>query len=137
MAEVKSKDYMINEGNKIGYMPTEFGADGKLIETKIVAGAAIKKGQVVEITADMTVSPTTAASDKVLGVAMFDVEKGDPVTVETEGLFKLTAGASITAGSHIESAADGAVATSSGSNAIGIALNDASKDDNVFVKFSI
>ena len=116
MAEVKSKDYLISEGNKIGYMPTEFGTDGTLIETKIVAGAAIKKGQVVEITADMTVSPTTAASDKVLGVAMFDAEEGSPVTIETEGLFKLTAGAPITAGSHVESAADGAVATSSGSN---------------------
>lgn len=137
MAEVKSKDYLISEGNRIGYMPTEFGTDGKLIETKIVAGAAIKKGQVVEITADMTVSPTTAASDKVLGVAMFDAEEGSPVTIETEGLFKLTAGAPITAGSHVESAADGAVATSSGSNAVGIALNDATKDGNVFVKFSI
>ena len=93
--------YNVNEGNQIGYMPTEFGEDGKLIETKLVAGGDLKAGQVVELTASMTVNATSAASAKVLGVAMFDVKSGEPVAVECEGLFKLTAGAAITAGDLI------------------------------------
>lgn len=131
--------YNVNEGNQIGYMPTEFGEDGKLIETKLVAGGDLKAGQVVELTASMTVNATSAASAKVLGVAMFDVKSGEPVAVECEGLFKLTAGAAITAGDLVCSGANGKVGKVSASeHPIGIALNDASGDGkSVYVKFSI
>ena len=141
MAVVKEKDhfindYFINEGNKLGALPAEF-SETSLVEKKIVAGADCAKGQVVEITGDLEVSPTTASSDKVLGVAMFDAKKGDPVAVECEGLFKMVASAAITAGSHVVSAADGKVASGS-DNVIGIAISTASAaDDAIFVKFSI
>ena len=132
--------YNVNEGNQIGYMPTEFDADGNLIETKLVADGDLTAGQVVYVSAAMKVKATTAASKAVLGVAMFDAKSGEPVAVECEGLFKLTASAAITAGSQVESAADGKVAAAGGTvtKVIGIALNDASGDGKpVYVKFSI
>ena len=132
-------DYKIGEGNMIGALPAEFGENTVLSQKIINASADVKKGQVVMISGDMTVAPTTAASNKVLGVAMFDAKLGEAVSVECEGLFKLTASAAITAGAQIESAADGKVATvgSTPVKVIGIALNTAVKDGEVFVKFSI
>lgn len=129
--------YNVNEGNQIGYMPTEFDQKGNLVETKIIAGQDLTAGQVVELTASMTVAPTSGASTKVLGVAMFDVKKDEPVTVETEGLFKLTASGAVTAGSRVDAAADGKVANAADGVGVGIALNDAQDGEEVFVKFSI
>ena len=132
-------DYFINEGNKIGYMPTEFGSTGEIVEKKIIAGSDVTKGQVVELTDALTVEATTAASANVLGVAMFDAKAGEPVVIETEGLFKLTANAAITAPALVESSADGKVATvgATVTKTIGLALTDAIKDGEVYVKFSI
>lgn len=135
-----AKNYLINEGNQIGYMDASFDENLNLVNKKLVAGANITKGQVVYVSGDMTVSPTTAASKAVIGVAMFDAKAGEPVAVECEGLMKLTASAAITAGSQVESAAGGKVATVGGTvtKVIGIALSAASKDgDDVIVKFSI
>lgn len=135
-----AKNYLINEGNQIGYMDASFDANLNLVNKKLVAGANITKGQVVYVSGDMTVSPTTAASKAVIGVAMFDAKSGDPIAVECEGLMKLTASAAITAGSQVESAAGGKVATVGGTatKVIGIALSAASRDgDDVIVKFSI
>lgn len=132
-------EYYINEGNKIGYLPAEFGENLTLEQKKLTASADVVKGQVVEVSGDMTVAPTSAASAKVLGVAMFDAKSGENVVVETEGLFKLTASASITAGDIIESAADGKVAKVGGSavKALGVALNTVTTGGDVYVKFSI
>lgn len=131
-----AKDYLINEGNQIGYMDSSFGTGLNLIQKKLVAGADVQKGQVVYISGDMTVSPTTASSPAVLGVAMLDTKAGQPIAVECEGLFKLTAGGAITAGSKVTSAADGKVASGT-ENTIGIALNDATADGDVYVKFAL
>lgn len=132
-----AKNYLINEGNQIGYMDASFDENLNLVNKKLVAGANLQKGQVVYVSADMTVSPTTASSAAVLGVAMFDAKAGEPVAVECEGLMKLTASAAITAGAKVTSAAGGKVATGS-ENTIGIALSTASRDgDDVIVKFSI
>lgn len=132
-------DYFIGEGNKIGALPAEFGEDLDLSQKQLTASLDVLKGQVVEISGDMTVAPTSAASKKVLGVAMFNAKKGDPVAVECEGLFKMKASAAITAGAQVESAADGAVATAGTTvtKVIGLALGDAAKDEYVYVKFSI
>ena len=132
-------DYKIGEGNMIGALPAEFGNNVALSQKIIKASADVKKGQVVIISGDMTVAPTAAASDKVLGVAMFDAKTDEAVSVECEGLFKLTASAAITAGAQVESAAGGKVATVGETpvKVIGIALNTAAKDGEVFVKFSI
>lgn len=132
-------EYKINEGNQIGYMPTEFGTNQVIVEKKIVAGDDITKGQVVEVTGEFEVKATTAASDKVVGVAMFDAKKGDPVAIETEGLFKLAAGGSIAAGDILESAKDGKVAKAGSTvkKAIGVAFNSAATNEYVFVKFTV
>ena len=131
--------YNVNEGNQIGYMPTEFDASGKLVEQKLIADGDLTAGQVVYISGSMKVKATTAATSAVLGVAMFDAKSGEPVAVECEGLFKLTAAGAITAGAQVAAAAGGKVAiAASGVNKIGIALNAASADgDPVLVKFSI
>ena len=131
-----AKDYLINEGNQIGYMDSSFDTDLNLVQKKLVAGADIQKGQVVYVSADMTVSPTTGASAAVLGVAMMDCKKDKPIAVECEGLFKLTAAGTIAAGARVASAADGKVASGT-ENTIGVALNAASADGDVYVKFSI
>lgn len=141
MATIKSKDHMINdyfigEGDKIGALPAEFGENLSLNQKAITASADVKKGQVVEITDDMKVAPTSATSAKVLGVAMFDAKANEEVAVECEGLFKLVASGSITAGDKVEAGADGKVATGI-TNPIGIALNTATDNNPVFVKFSI
>lgn len=134
-----AKDYKINEGNMIGAMPAEFDANTNLQQKMIKASADITKGQVVVISGDMTVAPSSAASAAVIGVAMFDAKTNEPVSVETEGLFSLTASGAITAGAQVESAAGGKVATKGGTvtKVIGIALNTASNGGEVFVKFSI
>lgn len=131
-----AKDYLINEGNQVGYMDSSFDTGLNLIQKKLVAGADVQKGQVVYISGDMTVSPTTASSPAVLGVAMLDTKAGQPIAVECEGLFKLTAGGAITAGSKVTSAAGGKVASGT-ENTIGIALNDATADGDVYVKFAL
>lgn len=135
----KRREYMVNEGNVIGYMPTEFGANQAIVEKKIVAGVDILKGQVVEVTDEFEVKPTTAASAKVLGVAYADAKAGEPVAVEAEGLFKLQASAAIKAGDLIESAKDGCVAKagSTVTKVLGVALNNASTDGDVYVKFTV
>lgn len=132
-----AKDYKINEGNMIGAMPAEFDANTNLQQKVLKASADVKKGQVVVVSGDMTVAPSAEASAKVLGVAMFDAKADEPVSVETEGLFSMTASGAITAGDKVESAADGKVAKAAGTNAVGIAINSASNGGEVFVKFSI
>lgn len=135
-----AKDYLINEGNQIGYMDASFDDNLNMVQKKLVAGAKITKGQVVYVSDEMTVSPTTAASKAVIGIAMFDAEANQPIAVECEGLMKLTAAGAISAGTQVESAVGGKVATVGGTvtKVIGIALSDASADgDDVIVKFSI
>ena len=141
MAVIKNEDHFVNdykigEGNMIGAMPAEFGGDLALNQKSIKAGKDVKKGQVVEITGDAIVAPTSAASAKVLGVAMFDAKANEDVAVEAEGLFKLVASGTIAAGSKVASAADGKVATGT-ENTIGIAITSATADEYVYVKFSI
>ena len=142
MAELgKGHEYKISEGNQIGYLPTEFGTNQAISEKKIVAGTGgVEKGRVVELTDELTVAHTSASSANVLGVAMFTAEEGEPVAVETEGVFKLIAASAITAPCKVDAAADGKVAATAGSgtvNPIGLALTDATTDGYVYVKFSI
>lgn len=134
-----AKEYLVNEGNKIGYMDSSFGSDLTLNQKKLIADGDLTKGQVVYISGDMKVKATTAATKAVIGVAMFDAKNGEDIAVECEGLFKLTAGGTIAAGAEVEAAAGGKVATASGSptKVIGIALSGASAGEDVYVKFSI
>lgn len=131
-------EYTINEGNQIGYMPTEIDAAGNLVEVKLVAGADITKGQLVMLSAPMTVIPTTGDSGAVLGIAMLTVANGKPLSVECEGLVKLTSSAAITAPCKLKSAANGKVATwvtgtDTAEEIIGVALSSATGADKVII----
>ena len=130
------KAYLINEGNQIGYMDASFDENLNLVNKKLVAGADLQKGQVVYVSGDLAVSPTTGASAAVIGVAMFDAKAGEPVAVECEGLMRLTASGTIAAGSKVVSAAGGKVATGT-ENTIGVALSSATADGDVIVKFAL
>lgn len=131
-----ARDYLINEGNQIGYMDASFDTNLNLVEKKLVAGADITKGQVLYVSGDMTVSPTSAATGAVIGVAMMDAKAGEPIAVECEGLMKLTAASTINAGARVASAAGGKVATGT-ENTIGIALSSATANGDVIVKLSV
>lgn len=131
-------NYFVNEGNKIGYLPTSFASNGGIVEKKIVASGDIVKGHVVEISGDLTVAHAAAKSNKVIGVAMFDAKKGEPAAVECEGLFSMISAGAITAGSKVASAANGTVATAGDTDpVIGTAISTSIDGGEVFVKFSI
>lgn len=94
------------------------------------ASAAVTGGQLVAVTGDETVGPAGADSTAVVGVAGFDVETGERVTVYRHGVQRLAADGAIGAGAPVASAADGQV-SASGSNHIGVALNAASTKGDV------
>lgn len=141
----KKHDYFINEGNKLGYMekPAE-----NTDPIKIVAGEALKKGEIVYVhdqltNGDISVKKATATAGLVpIGVAMFDCKKDEEIAVETEGLFKLVAGGTLSAGDKIYASSGKPVAFDSTASApnsepCGVALTDATSGDYVYVKFSI
>jgi hypothetical protein len=113
------------------YLPVKIPSD----TLALVAGATITGGQVVAISAANTVTPTTAASAKVVGVAAYDVASGDLLTVHCVGVQETNASGTIAAGDPVESAAAGAVAThtlgTNDGNIIGIALTGATNGNKV------
>lgn len=101
--------------------------------------AAVTAGQVLIVSGDNTVAPSSAASAAVLGVAAFDAGSGESVTVITDAVVNLTASGAITAGASVAAAASGAVAAHSGTNystIIGVALA-AAADNKVLVKLRL
>lgn len=90
--------------------------------------AAVTGGQLLYVSGDDTVAPTSAATAAWLGVAAFDAASGDPVTVLCEGVHELAASGSIAAGDLVIPAAAGAVATQGAASAandaqvVGVAL---------------
>ncbi|WP_456478131.1 DUF2190 family protein [Geoglobus ahangari] len=116
--------------------------EGRFI--KATAGAAITAGQLVELTGDETVSPASAGSTKVLGVAMKDAAAGELVTVITEGVVRVTAAGAITAGTKVQAAAGGQVdawsAAAAGDSAkiVGLAITSAAAaGDKVKIKLEV
>ncbi len=96
--------------------------------------AAVTGRQVLEVSGNGTVAPTTGASTKVVGVAAFDAASGAKVTVKPitrDSVHRLTASGAITWGDSVTSAAAGAVATvvaatgAAAGTRIGIALSSA------------
>ena len=143
------RDYYINEGNKIGYMDTEYSQDFVGADAfRIVADTAVTKGRLVEITGvtdkKIKIAHTSAHDDVAIGVAMFDAKAGEEVAVETEGCFLLITGGAITAGTKVYAGADGKIEASSSTasvtnaNPVGIALTGATgSNEYVYVKFTI
>ncbi|AZV00734.1 scaffolding protein [Gordonia phage Kiko] len=95
------------------------------------AGADIVGGQLVYLSAANTVSPTSAASSAVRGVAANDAKSGAKVTVLSGGVYEVPASGAIAAGALVVSGADGAAVTV-GSNTfdklVGIAEAAAASD---------
>lgn len=85
----------------------------------LTAGAAITGGQLVVVSDDNEVSPSSAASSKWVGVAAFDAASGSAVTVLSGGVHVLKAAASVAAGALVIAAASGGVATIGSDTGIG------------------
>lgn len=106
-------------------------------EVTYTAGATITGGQVLHITATArVVSPTSAASNHVVGVACHNAASGAPVTVSRGGEQRPVASGAITAGTPVKSAAAGAVAawvsgTDDASLILGVAINTVADLANV------
>jgi len=90
------------------------------------ASASITGGQLVIVSGSGTVAPSSGASSAVVGVAAYDASNGDTVTIFADGVQRVTASGSITAGNTVEAAASGQVAAHTNGtndyNIIGIAL---------------
>jgi len=74
------------------------------------ASATITGGQLVAVSGNGTVAPTSGASAAWLGIAAFDAVAGDKVTIHAVGEHEMTASGAIAAGANVISAANGAVA---------------------------
>lgn len=94
-------------------------------EVTYTASADILGGQLVQIASNGTVAPATASTQKVIGVALYDIPSGSEGAIRVAGVARvanadgstaITAGVAVTAG-----ALGGATAHSTG-RAIGIAL---------------
>ena len=90
------------------------------------ASAAITGGQLVIVSGSGTVAPSSAATASWLGVAAFDAASGANVGVFNEGVQRIIATGSITAGQLVEAATAGTVAAHTNGtndfNVVGIAL---------------
>lgn len=99
------------------------------------AGADIVGGSPVEVSGDREVVTAAAASAKFVGVAGFDVKDGDDVLVLRGGVQKLIASGTIAAGSRVDVAAGGKVASSAAGAGIGLALTTAA--DGSFAQIAL
>lgn len=73
--------------------------------------AAVTGGQLLIVSGNNTVAPSSAVSAAWLGVAAYDAASGSPVTVLSGGVHELNASGAIAAGAAVVPAAAGAVAT--------------------------
>lgn len=115
------------------YAPIYFPAD-RLPRT---TSATVTKGQLLYVSGNDTVAPTSAATGAWLGVAAHDAASGAQVVVLTEGVHELAASGAIAAGARVTGAAAGAVADFAAgtdySQVCGIALS-AAANSKVVVK---
>jgi hypothetical protein len=106
-------------------IPVYFPAD-RLPRT---TSAAVTGGQVLIVSGNDTVAPSSAASAAWLGVAGHDAASGAQVVVYTEGVHLVPASGAIAAGANVVPAAAGAVADIGAGTAfnqvVGVALSAA------------
>lgn len=94
------------------------------------ASAAITAGQLLTITGDNTVAPTTGDAQLVVGVASRDAAIGELLTVQRGGVHVLTAAAAVAAGDYLMSAAGGQVRPVPATAATGAATTQTQTDIN-------
>lgn len=78
----------------------EYFAPGDNI-TCTVGATAVTGGQVVKLSGNRTVVPTTAVTDRPIGVALHDAAIGETVSIATEGVWPLKAAGAIAAGDNL------------------------------------
>jgi predicted RecA/RadA family phage recombinase len=119
----------------------EMISDGTVLSFE--AASNITKGDLVYLSADMTVSKCTAATQHALGVALTTVQTGEVCSVCTRGVVKVTAGGTINRGEAVQTDADAnVIALADGSatydqteipdriaRAVGVALQTFASDD--------
>ncbi|MEE6295191.1 capsid cement protein [Georgenia wangjunii] len=98
------------------------------------ASADVTGGRVVEITGNRQVAAAGADSAKVVGVAGFDAQSGESVTVFSGGVQRPIAAGAITAGARVATGAGGTV-SATGTNKIGTALAAAADGAAVPIQF--
>lgn len=98
-------------------------------DVPLTASVATTGGQLVFISGNETVAPTTAATSAWIGVAANDAAVGEKVTVHRGGVHDLAASGAIAAGARVIPAAAGAVATIGAgtdySQVVGVAISAA------------
>jgi hypothetical protein len=100
--------------------------------------APVIGGRLVAVTGNRLVGPAGADSATAIGVAAYDVDAGDPVTVymRPAGVHRLTASGAISAGAKVVTAAAGKIQTVGAFlDPIGVALQPATADDVIDVLF--
>jgi hypothetical protein len=119
----------------------EMISDGTVLSFE--AASNITKGDLVYLSADMTVSKCSAATQHALGVALSTVSSGEVCSVCTRGVVKVTAGGTINRGEAVQTDADAqAITLADGSatydeteipdriaRAVGVALQTFASDD--------
>lgn len=102
--------------------------------TRQVATSAVVGGRLVEVNGAGTVGPAGAASVKFCGVAAWDANVGDQVTIHTGGVQRLTASTAIVAGDNLACTATGKVGpigAGTFGQLVGVALTAASVDGDL------
>jgi hypothetical protein len=82
----------------------EMVSDGTVLSFE--AATTITKGSLVYLSADMTVSKCSAATQHALGVALSTVQTGEYCSVCIRGVVKVTAGDTIDRGKAVQTDAD-------------------------------
>lgn len=102
---------------------TMLGAFGT--EVTKTAYSAVLAGQVVQINSDGLILPATASSQKIIGVALYDIPQGAEGAVRVIGVAKVANGdgsTAITAGAPVTAGTLGGVVAASTGAYVGIAL---------------
>ena len=102
---------------------TMLGAFGT--EISKVAYSDILAGQVVQINSDGLILPATASTQKIIGVALYDIPSGTEGAVRVAGVAKCANGdgsTAITAGAVVTAGTLGGVVALTTGNYLGIAL---------------
>ena len=108
-------------------------------DVTLTAATAVVGGQLVGVTADNAVAPTSGASAAWVGIASTDAAAGARVNVVSGGVQSPVASGAIAAGDPVMPAAAGQVATLTGTNyaqQVGLALTGAASGAKVRVKFN-
>ncbi|MFT2694333.1 capsid cement protein [Clavibacter zhangzhiyongii] len=90
-----------------------------------MVGAPVVGGRLVALIGERLVGPAVADSTTVVGVAGYDAEVNDSVTVYNGGVQQLLTAGAVPAGAHVAAGANGTIAATGNPGALGIALQPA------------